>query len=509
MKHQTVLLKLLATAILLAAAGLAPQAYAIDVVNIYKNSCEVYSGVILRVDSRDLSLAQFDGRVVKIPRYEIVGLAIYPVPQLPISSIEQLPTGDPIPYFEFSTYRDGELTPLSVGWPISFSPERIQVLTLDGSDQLVDREKIWKVESKVAPRSMELKRFLRHGVPAYQLRHPLNFETCPAQVTLGSGSKVDIIPQLTFIDPIAIKRFQDDWQKGYKLIQEYEDRQRFYAVPQYYFNRTRLGTWTLLMSRYTNVGARRINFLPLVENEYSDGPFGFQRVLRSGVSPLEWGIHEEPNLQVFYGLRADYVHLEMFFDPQSLLIGKRYEWNKNQLNSVDDRLVEVGGMEFGVAYGNFSLLVASTGGKIAIKAGDTFAKGGFAMTRLGLRYQRNKLRLSLYGGGSDVQLDDDVTEDFLFLKARLETEITEGRRFVLQWIRRSLTPRGDEKSLLQYKSLSQTISIESQWDLDYRWTLFLLPSLELQQAAGTPKNDAEETTNRVWPKLASGITIAF
>jgi hypothetical protein len=50
---------------------------------------------------------------------------------------------------------------------------------------------------------------------------------------------------------------------------DYEDRQRFYAVPQYYGNRTLLGTWGLLGSRYANVGARQVNFLPLVQDELS------------------------------------------------------------------------------------------------------------------------------------------------------------------------------------------------------------------------------------------------
>ncbi len=486
----------------------ATKAQAIDVVAMYRGSCQVDTGVVLRVDSKSVTYLAMTGKVVRIPRYEVVGIASYPLPGLPVKGFEATKdvTSD---LFEFHTYRDGKVVPLATGWPIEYNAEHIQVLTQTGRDHLVVRDEIWGV--KAVPPGAGVA-FDGSGLKqqAYRLRHPLTFEKCADNVTSGAGDPIPIIPQVTYDNPIAIKRYHDHLKEGYAKIKEYEDRQGFYAVPQYYSNRTFLGTWAILGSRYANIGARQVNFLPLVQDELSDGPFGFQRIVRSGVAPLAWGLHEEPTVQIFYGLKADYVHFEFFVDPTAPLIGQQYNYSIGQLNSVDDRLVEKGGVEFGFDFGYFALVTAFSEGNMAIRGGDYFHDESFGSSRSGMAFQYNYYKLAFYLGNDTVELDDYLSHDFRVLKVLAQGPLTSRMRLRVQTIARSLTDKSGKKRPITYDSSSKTVAAQLDWDLNYRWTVQILGSAETIAAEYTiPTSGETDNKSKTYPKLASGVTVAF
>lgn len=480
---------------------------AIDVISMYRGSCQVDTGVVLKVDNKNVTFISLAGGVKRIPRYEIVGVASYPLPHLPLKSVSIPPELD-VEIFQFQTYRDGHLAPLAHGWPIEYNAENIQILSSTGDDHLVVRDEIWGVTSSTAPATVAFNGDAEHS-NRYLLRHTLAFEKCPENITAGEGKPIAVIPQVTYDDPISIKRYHDHLKAGFLKIKDYEDRQRFYAVPQYYGNRTLLGTWGLLGSRYANVGSRQANFLPLVQDEHSDGPFGFQRVVRSGVSPLAWGLHEEPTVQVFYGLKADYVHFEAFFDPTAPLIGDQYNYSKGQLNRIDDRLIEKGGVEFGFDFGYFSLYTAFSEGNMGIRAGDLFVADSFSSSRFGLSGQYNRYKMGFYVGSDDVKLDEDMSHTFSFAKLFAQGPLTPSLFLKAQLIERRLKDNHAKKALFSYDSESQTLTVEANLTLNYRWTLNLLGSVEDQKARVKLVDGTRDSVGKVFPKLASGLTVMF
>jgi hypothetical protein len=512
-------------AVLLIGGGLAaPRALALDVMSMYRGSCQVDSGVVLRVDARSVTFLDLGGAVRRIPRYEIVGLASYPLPHLSVQTVtippepkatEEGAAVDPVTadLFEFLGYRDGGLVTLAVGWPIEYNAEHVQVLTTTGRDHLIVRDDIWGVRSRAPGRSIAFSKTAAKS-QSYRLRHPLAFESCPENVTPGVGEPVPVIPQTTYDNPIAIKRYHDHLRDGYAKIRDYEDRQKFYAVPQVYGNRTRLGTWAIVGSRYANVGSRQTNFLPLVEDEYSEGPFGFQRVVRSGIAPLAWGLHEEPTVQIFYGLKADYVHFEAFFDPTSPLIGAQYNYNKGQLDPVDERIVEKGGLEFGFDFGYVSLFTAFSGGNLGIRAGDHFYDGTLESSRSGLSFQYNLYKAAFYVGRNGQEIEEHLRQNFDVVKVVVSGPLSERWFLKAQAISRQLGDAGDAKTPLRYDAQSNTLAGQLDWDATYRWRVSLLVSIEQREASyeiGTGGEDAGATdsVSAVHPKVASGVSVMF
>ena len=254
-------------------------------------------------------------------------------------------------------------------------------------------------------------------------------------------------------------------------------------------------------SRYTNVGARRINFLPFVQDEYSGGPFGFQRIIRSGVYPISWSVHAEPSLSVYYGLKADYVVLDVFYDPQALLIGERYDWSKGHLNSLDDRLVEKGGLKFGIAFKYLQLGYAFAGGKHGIRAGEEFLDMSFSsgrvFTKFMYRLYTAELQAGSDGSGTDHQgTQDEGGRDYSYSMSvvRINLEAPIGKKFSgrLSLLQRRLDDGNSVDHSFRYDSVYRTVSFFANWRLDYRWTAVLLTIQEFQEAEATFKNTGDE-----------------
>ncbi|MBU1910557.1 MAG: hypothetical protein KJ726_10960, partial [Verrucomicrobia bacterium] len=105
-----------------------------------------------------------------------------------------------------------------------------------------------------------------------------------------------------------IRRELDRLRKGYQeLVDDIED-QKFYPVPQLYRNRTSLGFWGSLLSRYAASESRSNNLTPLLTNTYSSGPFRYQHIFFTGTTPNGLLLHNEAQTQVFYRFKAAYFH---------------------------------------------------------------------------------------------------------------------------------------------------------------------------------------------------------
>ena len=221
---------------------LAPRtAEALSVQAVYRTACDRELGVILRVDKRVVQLLRFDGTIESIPRHEIVSIAYYPVTQLPL---RQLPAHPSVPQLRVETLYRGEVSRLALGWPIDYSDTKIAFLLETGEDILIDRDSVWSVTVEAGEPAPPLR-----STPEVEFAHPQTAGFCP-EPTPPTGAQRRVFAQQILDDRVVIKRELDRLQAGYEELTVLISDQKFYPVPQIYRNRTELGLWVSLFSRY-------------------------------------------------------------------------------------------------------------------------------------------------------------------------------------------------------------------------------------------------------------------
>lgn len=361
----------------------APNLFAVNIHGLYLASCNRELGVILKVDSRSIGLLTLDGVYKEVPRYEVIYTTLYPLDSVPIEKIQG---AENVPVFRIMTEQSGKIVELLRGWPIDFSADKISFLTTEGTETVIDKNAIWKIENLEKPKALN---FSRRTPRRLQFVHPYVFASCPNtdSDSSGSGSLVKIFPDQLLSDLVLMKREFDRLGDGHGLIQKYLREQQFYAVPQLYKNRSSLGLWITYGSRYGSSSNRKNNFTPVLVDEFSSGPFGFQQQFSTGSGPLSQGLLEEAQTHVFYRFKADYFHMSMMADPSLLLVGSKYNWQNHELNSLDLRWIEKTFLELGfdyqrVAFEFYLVSVANTGARF----GDNFFEGDVGLSRFGLIY---------------------------------------------------------------------------------------------------------------------------
>jgi len=348
----------------------ARPAFALNVLGVYRSACDRVMGVVVRVERRDVHLLTLSGELVTIPRHEIVSLTYYPVPSLPISDIT---LGEAFPVYRVKALQGTQIVSLVEGWPIDYSEEKISFLQRDGKDLVINRDSIWSLEivPSLAPRAKATP-----AVGGLDYAHPQASGFCEG-TQLAEGHR-QVFPQQFLNDEVVIKRELDRLQDGYEKVEKYSHDQLFYAVPEVYRNETSLGLWLSLGSRH-GANDRRNNLTPLLTDELSLGPFGYQHIIMTGSAPNRLLIHEEPQTQIFYAFKAAYFHASVFFDPNLVLVGGKYAWRYSDFSSTDanDRWVESFLIELGFDIGNFSLQIVPVsvasigmGGKVGYRKSD-------------------------------------------------------------------------------------------------------------------------------------------
>lgn len=514
---------------------IATSAFGVDLFNLYRGSCQVSTGLILSVSYDNILFLDVSGKAEIIPRHQVVGLTSYSLPEFRLHRVD-IPQNLPLVRFygKDPTQVNG-LKVLAVGWPIEFSNLYIHLLDYQSllrqsstMDAVIRRDDIWKIE--FVPRKKKAFSLNTPPNPVLGLSHPHGFHQCPTTyIGAKSGDLKNtpapiFFPRDSLLRPLELKRFLDHLMEGHRKIKEYEDRQGFYQVPQIYTNRTQMGTWAMLNSRYGNVGARQINFLPLVVDEYSEGPFDYQRIIRTGVYPISWGTHAEPMLQVYYGVKVDYIHFNFFIDPSRILIGDEYYYSRNHLNTFDVRMVEVGGLDFGFDFGKMSLSVLSTSGEQALRAQDYFYKFDYDLARFAFRFHFNEYTLMLTSGYShspEVEIIDLPTQgntvgEDSFAQSRLDVKsmhlsgpLGPQTQFSAMVIRRSIEDITDHATRARFDTSTTSLSGMFSYDLDYRWRFLGWASYENVNLKAVLSGNQEENKNLSHIKAAGGVLLSF
>lgn len=471
--------------LLLLTAG---PAHAIHVHALYTASCQREIGIVLDVGPRRVQLLNLDGRIVEVERFEVIYYATFSLDVVPMRRVDN---PEKVPLVEVRTFQNGDLERLVLGWPVDFNKDKISFLNLKGSEVVIDRTSIWRIEFNNQSQALA---FESRALPATEFVHPYAFAGCAATKTAGANTKATrAYPQTLLSDPVAIKREFDRLAKGHEEIRNYVSAQQFYAVPEVYHNSTSLGLWMSGGSRYGASKTRSNNFTPYLVDEFSGGPFGFQSFFASGSGPMLQTIHEEPQTQVLYRMKADYFHFSGMADPGLLLVGAKYQWAENDLARVDARGVESSFVEFGFDYGKIALEMY-LGGTIetAARFGNYFARNVNPLPRIGLRYQSYTWWANVMAGSGG-----NNGYNIGFFRANAEWERSKSNRFQVSFIRRTIGYDGEDPDngiAFTANSESSTGALYGYWRVKTRYWFGVMAAVEQLSLSGTQGTDNESKT---------------
>jgi hypothetical protein len=344
------------------------------------------------------------------------------VSQFPIARLRAPITVLPI---RIETRQGRAWAELAHGWPINYGERKLSLLLPSGKDFSVDRNSIWELRfanfphgtfkgrappppvarpvdqpaSKPAsqPSSQPSSRpaIQPSSQPASQptsqpqkpppprtpvaprgqrFEHPQTSGFCE---TPGDTAGRRIYPQQILNDRIVIRRELDRLMKGYEELLEDMGDQKFYPVPLIHKNRTSLGYWGSLLSRYGASESRSNNLTPLLTNTYSSGPFRYQHIIFTGNTPNRLLIYNESQTQIFYSFKAAYFHTSLLVDPNLALVGEKFFWRSEDLEDeeLDDRISEYAVVELGFDIGPVAVQLQPVSmAQVAVKAGSIFDK---------------------------------------------------------------------------------------------------------------------------------------
>ncbi len=458
------------------------QAHALDVNAVYLSSCAREVGLITEVSSSSISIFNLKGRLVKVPRYEIVGLSSYPIDKFPAKGIVLNNKGPKL--YSIKTLYKRRLVHFVTGWPIRFSKDKLTFLSINGEEITFARSSIWEIQEV---KSDNKYKFTKSKTKKYDFLHPTSLKKCKKE-TFGKGrKKISLSPQEFVSDPVVLKRRFDTFFIDKKAIDSYERTQSFYAVPEVYKNQTTLGLWTYGGSRHGASNNRANNWTPILENQFSSGPFGYQHIFTTGANTNDYFIHEEPQTQIYYSFKADYFHLSYYMDPTLVLMGKRYRWFEDELGRGDYRVNDMNFIELGFDFGHFSLLMQA-GSEVQIGFEDEegyFFDGSLTIPKYGFSYRNHLFFGSFLVGQSTENVQSDETKDsdgdvidfkisefdLRFLRVNFGQNLSEKWSYNLSYIQRNLVVDESEFSTSVY-------SAEIEYKYSYKYIFKSLSSIE-------------------------------
>lgn len=483
--------KLFLTAFLLFSTA----SYGLELTSYYLTSCRREVGFNLEVKNHFLTVLNLDGAILEIPRYDVIAIAKYPIDKLPLEAVSGFKDFN-VKHFEVLTKYNRELVSLVSGWPISFSKNKISFLSLTGEEVAIARDNIWEINRYESPNHATFK---NSSSKEFRFIHPVALKNCPYE-EIGTTDYVSVHPSEFITDSVAIKRRLDLLSKEQETINSYVRKKKFYAIPQVYQNQSTLGFWLVQGSRYGATESRENNGAPILETQYSEGPFGFQSTSFTGSSPNKYLLHEEAQTQFFYRFKADYFHLGFFFDPNLILVGSKYKWQIEDLENRDQRLFESALLEIGFDFGHFSLIsIITSSARFAFRDPTYgFRDGDFNFSRHGIGYQNHLINLQAFYGS---QTDDssNAFSSYKFEFFRFNGSYLLNKELELQY---SLISQSATENQTDYKVATLINAFYLKYDLNFKYQLAGMISLE--------KKDFESVSEtEVYFKSGAKFSIRF
>lgn len=477
-------------------------AFAVNLHALYTASCQREVGVILNISPRQIFLLNLRGEIVEVERFQVIYYVNYPIEFVPIPAVAN---PDLVPIVSIETLQSGRMQPLVTGWPVDFSQDKISFLTLRGSELSIDRTSIWNIEMKTKAQAVS---FETPKSGHYEFVPPYAFSNCPSEASGATKKVVKVYPQDVLSDPVKIKKEMDRLEQSHRQLHRYESAQQFYPVPEVYTNETALGIWFMTGARYGASSNRANNFTPLLTNEFSSGPFGFQSEFRSGSGPISLAIHEETQTQIFYRMKADYFHLSLFIDPNLVLVGEKYKWTNDDLGGNDIRMVESAFLEFGFDYGRFALeILPGSAGNTAAQYQNLFRSENTSLPRFGLRYQGYQWWASFQAGtGSQNKMKSSI------FRGNFEHRPNKFLKWSASIIFRDLDFDGTDTETnagFQSAAKSKAVSGQVQFRFQKRMWAGFLTSIEKIEQSGGLTGSLKIQSNPTIMKFGTMIALSF
>jgi hypothetical protein len=462
------------------------EAMAMQVEAIYTSLCGRMIGVNLYADKRFAHFITTDGKYKKIPRYQILSMASYPLDKFPAQAELKIPGS--VPYTRLWTFNKGEKVILAEGYVLGSNSSGFQIFTLKGSEVFVSRDSLWKVEIINDGSSLIVE---SQAQGKYYFSHP-HQEKCKEEKVGDALFANELIS-----DPISIKRKFDQQMTALKLLRDYEEAQAFYAIPHIYRNSTAIGYWLPIGNRYGSSEGRASGMAPLIRNEYSKGPFSFQHLSLTGTGPIPDSIHEEPQTMIYYGFKASYLHFAAFIDPALILAGKNYQWQEDDLTNIEDRVVESGYMALGFDRGSFSITLFINSHVFGgFQEENDFTKYDGNLARVGLSWRTPKLILK-FNKTISSDLDPSSGSAFDWQDGKLDImrwdaqyDWSEKFKSELFYIGRTLSFQ-DNFSSASYNGKSSTFGAGGYYSLTRRWIVGTRLSMEKTENESNLKESSD------------------
>lgn len=476
--------------------------HAINVNAIYTAACKREIGVVIRADRNRVKFLTIEGKVIDLPPYEVIYLANYPMDRFPLHGPTQLKGTD---HYRVTTRIDRDLVTLVEGWPIGFTEEKISFLTTRGAETVIDRSSIWGVDL-VATNNTPV---FKNGQEPFDFVHPQSFRDCPSDNPKGQK----IYPQQILSEPVVIKREVDQLREGYERLEWYRHEQKFYPLPMVYQNKTSLGVWQNLGSRYGSKGKRSNNLTPFLVDEYSSDIFDYQHLIVTGSAPMPFAIHEESQTQFYYRFKASYFHFSVMVDPSLVLVGRNYKWQAGDFEGADDRLNDVAIVELGFDYGPFALhLYAGNSIQIGLSTGSDFEEATINVPRIGFSYTHHLFGIEFSGGSgskNDSTNQGSSSTDLSMFRLNATANLSDHWSGLYSLIQRKL----DHKSSFTYSSQSLTNYFQLSYAISRRLSTGGYVSLERHtldaQASTSAPSTSPLSNEKLYTKGGAYISLSF
>ena len=381
--------------------------YAFTVQTFYTGSCAAHTGLLTAVDNQNAYVLATSGKIITIPRYKILAIANYSAANFPLFQLDPLSiasTTDAIVLYTIFSKKDNKIVELVSGYPIAFSANKISFLTMRGKEITIKRDDIWEITQNTQPSNISQ---IQQTRISYNLVQPALFRECDAiqLATDDTTNASTLSPQNFLSDTISIKKTLDTFKQEQRKLYLYQRNQKFYPVPQIFHNQTLLGVWLSINSRYGSNDNRANNGAPILESQFSTGPFGYQHIWLTGSAPNPLLIHAEAQTQIFYSFKADYFHMSFLIDPNNLLLEDKYNWQEDELANNDDRLTNKSFIDLGLDFGNFSIFVLNQATVAAWKANNGYFQPieDLSLTSGGISYHNPWFKIQLISGNASQE----------------------------------------------------------------------------------------------------------
>jgi hypothetical protein len=474
----------------------ASPAQAIIINGIYTGSCERKLGIIVGADTYSLQFLNLSGELETLPRHQVVQMLSYSVDAAPFQFSQSVKVNsEKATAYQISTVSNMQEKALLTGLPIDFTDSKLAFLTEQGTEVLIDKRSISKIQAlrdfKITGGNPGLQRKIRFG-------HSYAFVACEKNST--APSETLIYPDQILTESLTIKRELDRLQKGFELVHQFEDEQDFYSKPLIYTTGTQLGLWYTLGSRYGVSTSRTNNFTPVLHSEVSNDIYDFQRVIITGSAPNAVFEHEEPQTQLFYAFKSSYFHMLAYLDPSLFLVGTNYPWKTEDIATGDAKYSSTGGFGFGFDRGAWQLGFVTSRVSLGVNPGDFFWQDTISVGKIHLTYGDLFQNFEFFSG-------QGVQPDFgdLFAAAQLNhLRLNYNRQLSQRWkISGSyisnvatITPKANRSIAVESKTLSGQLAFA----INRRLSLESLLSVEKVSSSYFDK-----TT----PKIGTSLHILF